>query len=129
MLSELIGRATGILNGGVLSVITAILGIILLISGPSMLIAFIKLRKRNLGPILDANGWAVNAKALINVAFGASLTQVAEIPLGSPRDLVDPFAEKKNRWPLVITILLLILYILYQLLPLYGSIKVWINSF
>ena len=37
-----------------------VVGLVLLISGPSMLIAFLKLRQRNLGPILDANGWAVN---------------------------------------------------------------------
>ncbi|MFS8083845.1 MAG: hypothetical protein ACMG51_10360, partial [Ginsengibacter sp.] len=38
-------------------------GVMLFISAPSMAIAWLKLRKRNLGPILDANGWAVNAKA------------------------------------------------------------------
>ena len=41
----------------------AFAGLLLLISGPSMIIAYMKLRKRNLGPILDANGWAVNARA------------------------------------------------------------------
>ena len=40
-----------------------------------MIIAWLKLRKRNLGPILDANGWAVNAKAKINMPFGGSLTR------------------------------------------------------
>jgi hypothetical protein len=45
-----------------------IVAIILLISMPSMLIAWLKLRKRNLGPILDANGWAVNARAKITVS-------------------------------------------------------------
>jgi hypothetical protein len=39
------------------------LGVILVISLPSVIIAALKLRKRNLGPILDGNGWAVNAKA------------------------------------------------------------------
>ncbi|MCB1127157.1 MAG: hypothetical protein KDM81_11705, partial [Verrucomicrobiae bacterium] len=43
-----------------------LVGIILVISGPSMLIAWLKLRKRNLGPILDANGWAINARARLN---------------------------------------------------------------
>ena len=52
-----------------------IVAIMLLISGPSMILAWLKLRKRNLGPILDANGWAVNAKAKINVPFGGSLTR------------------------------------------------------
>jgi hypothetical protein len=75
-----------------------ILGVILLISGPSMVIAYVKLRKRNLGPILDANGWAVNATAKINVPLGRSLTGVAKLPPGSQRDLVDPFAVKRKPW-------------------------------
>ena len=45
-----------------------------------MLIAWLKLRQRNLGPILDANGWAVNARAKINIPFGGSLTAVAALP-------------------------------------------------
>jgi hypothetical protein len=78
----------------------AIGGILLAISLPSMFLAFMKLRKRNLGPILDANGWAVNAKAKMNVPFGGSLTGVAMLPPGSQRDLADPFAEKKRPWKL-----------------------------
>jgi hypothetical protein len=64
--------------------------------------AWLQLRKRNLGPILDANGWAVNAKAKMNVPFGASLTQIAALPPGSERNLVDPFADKASPWPKVI---------------------------
>jgi hypothetical protein len=86
----------------------AILGILLAISLPSMLLAWLKLRKRNLGPILDANGWAVNAKAKINVPFGGSLTGVAALPPGSQRDLVDPFAEKKRPWALYITLAVIV---------------------
>jgi hypothetical protein len=82
----------------------AIAGLILAISLPSMLIAWLKLRKRNLGPILDANGWAVNAKAKVNVPFGGSLTGVAALPPGAQRDLVDPFAEKKRPWGFYITV-------------------------
>lgn len=81
----------------------AIAGIVFAISIPSMIIAWLKLRKRNLGPILDANGWAVNAKAKINVPFGASLTKDVVLPPGSLRDLVDPFAEKKRPWGLYAT--------------------------
>lgn len=73
-----------------------ILGLILLISGPSMFIAALKLRQRNLGPLLDANGWAVNAMAKINIPFGRSLTGVAHLPEGSDRDLRDPFPERSN---------------------------------
>jgi hypothetical protein len=85
-----------------------IIGIIAVISGPSLIIAWLKLRKRNLAPILDANGWAVNAKARINVPFGKSLTQVAKLPPGSKRDLLDPYAEKKRPWGFYIFIVILI---------------------
>jgi len=86
----------------------AILGILIAISLPSVIMAWLKLRKRNLGPILDANGWAVNTKAKINVPFGASLTKVAALPPGSKRDLVDPFAEKKKPWELFLALLIII---------------------
>ena len=93
------GIVSGFLNlKGLMPI--GVLAIILIISGPSMLLAWLKLRKRNLGPILDANGWAVNAKAKINVPFGASLNRVASLPPGAQRDLVDPFAEKKRPWRL-----------------------------
>jgi hypothetical protein len=77
-----------------------VVGIMLIVSGPSMLLAWLKLHRRNLGPILDANGWAVNAKARINVPFGASLTRVASLPAGAQRDLTDLFAEKHHPWKL-----------------------------
>ncbi|MBA3394335.1 MAG: hypothetical protein H0T89_16940 [Deltaproteobacteria bacterium] len=74
------------------------LAILLLISGPSMALAYLKLRRRNLGPILDANGWAINSRARINVAFGAAMTELAKLPKGSGRSLDDPFADKRVSW-------------------------------
>jgi hypothetical protein len=88
----------------------ALLAIIFTISTPSIIIAWLKLRKRNLGPILDANGWAVNARARINVPFGGSLTQVATLPANSVRSLDDPFAEKPNPWPKIITVLVILVF-------------------
>ncbi|MFT3842893.1 MAG: hypothetical protein QM723_38250 [Myxococcaceae bacterium] len=75
-----------------------LIGGLLLISGPSMAVAWLKLRQRNLGPLLDANGWAVNAVAKMNVPFGGSLTKEAKLPPGSSRQLHDPFAEKQRPW-------------------------------
>ena len=72
----------------------------LVISGPAMIMAYMTLRRRNLGPLLDANGWAVNTRARINVPFGASMTGVASLPAGASRSLSDPFAEKKRPWKL-----------------------------
>ena len=107
----------------------AIAGILLAISLPSMFLAYLKLRKRNLGPILDANGWAVNAKAKINVPFGGSLTGVAALPPGSQRDLVDPFAEKKRPWGLYITLAaILVLAICWYLGKLDGALPGSVRS-
>jgi hypothetical protein len=75
-----------------------VIALLLMISGPSMLLAWLKLRRRNLGPILDANGWAINSRARINVSFGAAMTELAAIPQGSKRLLSDPFADKTPPW-------------------------------
>jgi hypothetical protein len=48
--------------------------------------------------VLDANGWAVNARARINIPFGTSLTQMAKLPEGAQRALTDPYAEKQTPW-------------------------------
>ena len=101
-----------------------ILGIILLISGPAMFIAYLKLRKRNLGPILDANGWAINTVAKMNVPFGASLTDLPRLPAGSERSLEDPYAEKPSPWPKII-VFLIVLGLAYAALNRFGFINEW----
>jgi hypothetical protein len=83
-----------------------IVALLLAISMPSMLIAWLKLRQRNLGPILDANGWAINGRVRINVPFGASLTKVAKLPEGAKREVGDPYAEKPTRWWLWVLLLM-----------------------
>lgn len=85
-----------------------VLGLLFLISGPSMAVAWLKLKKRNLGPLLDANGWAINVQARVNVPLGKSLTQVAHLPPGAARNLVDPFAVKKRPLGLYLAVLTLI---------------------
>jgi len=85
-----------------------VIALVLLISLPSMVIAWLKLRQRNLGPILDANGWAVNAKAKINIPFGKSLTGVGKLPPNSSRDLIDPFEETNTRRNVIITLIVLL---------------------
>lgn len=90
--------------------ILAILGLMLVISGPSMFLAWTKLRKRNLAPVLNANGWAVNADVMVNVMFGSTLTQQAQFPM---LQLVDPLAKKGmpawKKWIIVVASVLVIL--------------------
>ena len=127
--------AIGALLGGLISGFISLgmwmpiglLGIILAISGPSMLVAWLKLRQRNLGPILDANGWAVNAKAKLNVPFGGALTDVAKLPAGAEYNPVDPYAEPSSPWPKVI-VFLIVLALAYAGLNKGGLIHKWTDG-
>jgi len=103
---------TGILKLAWWQIPIAVAVIILAISLPSVLLAWLKLRKRNLGPILDGNGWAVNARAKINIPFGTSLTAAARLPENAERSLADPFAEKKSSWKLYLVLAALLAAVL-----------------
>ena len=106
--------ATGIKNTPPHQLIFVILALMLIISGPSCFIAWMKLRKRNLGPILNANGWAINSKVLVNILFGGKLTTVAKYP---KMKLADPYDQKTPAWkiwlPTVLTILVITFLALY----------------
>ena len=107
--TAVVGYATGIIKLGPVAIVGAIIGVMLLISMPSMVLAYITLRKRNLGPILDANGWAINANAKINVAFGGTLTAVAKLPRGSIRSARDRYVDKGLPWKRVVVLLVFLL--------------------
>jgi hypothetical protein len=87
--------ATHVVHGGIWMMLGAVLGVLAVISGPSVLIAWLKLRQRTLGPILDANGWAINGRVKINVPFGEALTDLARLPPGSRRLPGDPYADRR----------------------------------
>ncbi len=94
----------------------AISGVILLISGPAMIMAYLKLRKRNLAPILDANGWAINANVIVNIQFGNLLTHLAALPHGAKINLNDPFTKQKRPfWPFALAGLFLIVLVFFLL--------------
>lgn len=84
-----------------------IVGLILIISVPSMFIAWAKLKQRNIAPILDASGWAVNGNVKINIPLGSMLTVTAVRPKGSKLDSFDPYRQKG--FPVKRTILALVL--------------------
>ena len=106
-----------------------ILGIMLLVSAPSMAIAWLKLRKRNLGPILDANGWAVNAKARMNVPFGGALTGVAALPPGATFGAADKYAEKPSAWPKVLAVAFVVWFIWAFLNDSQGRLYNWTENY
>ena len=82
------------------------LGLMMLISGPAMVLAWLKLRRRNIAPLLNANGWAVNAASKVSIPFGETLTDVAKYP---KLRLKDPYAKKgMSAWAKVLVTLLVL---------------------
>lgn len=110
-----ISMGVGLVGTALLAVITPFYNIFILlavlmlcISGPSMFIAWQKLRKRNLAPVLNANGWAINSNILVNTKFGATLTSLAKMPKavagGDPFSMKTPLWKKILRWLIALVI-------------------------
>ena len=97
----MIGSALAALAKGIFALswwqlLLSFVAILLLISGPAMVMAWMKLRRRNIAPILNANGWAINAAAKISIPFGETLTDMAKFPA---LKLPDPYKKKgMSRW-------------------------------
>ncbi len=116
--------AIGVALGSIGAMITSILGlfigmgvwmpigfvaVFLLISGPSMILAAIKLRRRDLSPLLNAEGWAINGSLKLNIPFGVTLSHLAQLPPNSIRTMNDPYAPKRKPWGLYIAALIVAL--------------------
>lgn len=92
----------------------ALVGIMLVISGPAMIMAWLKLRRRNIAPLLNANGWAINASSKISIPFGETLTDIAKFPT---LKLKDPYAKTGlapwKKWCIGLSSLILTLAVLW----------------
>ena len=116
----MIGTALASLASGLAALkwwqlILVFVGILLVISGPSMVMAWMKLRRRNLAPVLNANGWAVNADALISVLFGTTLTEQVKYPI-----VKDPLARKKQHMKPWQATIVTVVSLLLMTLAIYG---------
>ena len=105
-----------------------ILVVFLLISGPSMILAAIKLRKRDLSPILNAEGWAINGRLKLNLIFGAALSHLGNLPPNSIRMLNDPYAPKKKPWALYIVILIIVVAVVAWLSGWLDPVFAWLKG-
>lgn len=119
----MIGTALASLASGLAALkwwqlILVFVGILLVISGPSMVMAWMKLRRRNLAPVLNANGWAVNADALISVLFGTTLTEQVKYPI-----VKDPLARKKQHMKPWQATIVTVVSLLLMALAIYGVYK------
>ena len=111
----MIGTALASLFKGIFAlawwqVIAAFVGVMLVISGPAMVMAWMKLRRRNIAPLLNANGWAVNAASKISIPFGETLTDMARFP---KLKLKDPYAKKGlptwKKWVISLSVLVVVI--------------------
>jgi hypothetical protein len=73
-----------------------------------------KLRRRNIAPLLNANGWAMNASTRISIPFGETLTNIAKFPT---LNLTDPYAKKGipawKKWVISLSSLAVVLVVLW----------------
>ena len=115
----MIGSALASLAKGIFAltwwqVILAFVGVLLIISGPAMIMAWMKLRRRNIAPLLNANGWAVNASSKISIPFGETLTDIARFP---KMKLKDPYAKKGlapwKKWLISVSGLIVLIAVLW----------------
>ena len=99
------------------TVLSVLLGIMLIFGGPIILISLIKLFNRNLSRFFEANGNAINMKMRLSLKMGRFFTFVPKVPFSMmvmPEYFCNTFAEKQrgmNFW-LKLTIWLLVLLLL-----------------
>ena len=124
-----LGIAVGLVGsavGGLVSVISGlplwkillgILGVILAVSGPSVILTYFRLRGRDLAPILNASGWAVNGRIRMTMKLSQEFTREAVLPPGARRRLTDPYADRRlgRNLALVAIGLLIAIVILWRL--------------
>ncbi len=114
-----IGIALGIIGSAIGGLITALKGIsfwygvlgalalILVVSGPSVILAWFKLRARDFAPVLNACGWAINKKMRMPMRLSRVFTHEAVVPEGSSIDMEDPYVEK-HFWRNLLIVFLLV---------------------
>ena len=116
-----LGIAVGLISTAIAGVVGAIAGlplwkialglvaILLMVSGPSMILTWFKLRARDVAPILNACGWAINRRLRLSLKLGRLFTTEAAIPANAERQLTDPFADDNSVRNRIITILVLVI--------------------
>jgi hypothetical protein len=115
-----LGIAVGLISTAIGGMVSAIAGmplwksavglvaILLLISGPSMIVTWFKLRARDVAPILNACGWAINRRLRLSLKLGRIFTTEAVLPANAERQLTDPFADDNSVRNRIVAILILV---------------------
>ena len=83
------------------AILVGVLVAVLLVMIPISLVAFIKLRRRELSAILEGSGWAINARMRLTRKQGRSFTERPSYPKGAKG--VHPM-----RWGLLIAVVVVL---------------------
>ena len=78
-------------------VLMALLGLAMVVLLPSIFAGFVKIRKRNMGGLLEASGWAVNVHMRLNMKMGRLFTHTPHLPKDARkerRDIVGKFVKE-----------------------------------
>ncbi len=108
-------------------ILVALLGVATAILLPGIIAGFSKIRKRDMSVLLEAAGWAVNARMRLNSTLGRLFTHIPRLPKGSHKerkDLVAQFVKQFGYVPrgskrltmLVLIIVLMIIGLIILLL-------------
>ena len=81
----------------------AVVAVILAVSLPSVILTWFKLRRRDLGAILNAGGWAANRPLRFSQGLAAEFTRLATLPPGAYAAR-DPYA--RTPWGKIFAVLL-----------------------
>nr|MCR4952873.1 hypothetical protein [Treponema sp.] len=111
-IAGVVGTIVGIITKTWWMPFVCIIGLMLIISLPSMILAYLKLRQRNIAPILDASGWAINGNAKISTLLGKSLTNLPHRPARMFISTKDPFATKKFPWKRLLLLVIILALII-----------------
>ncbi len=81
----------------IIYVIITLLGITAIIIIPSIIMGFLRLRRRNMSVVLEASGWAINTPMRLTVKLGRIFTRKAFFPKDAykiRKDIIERFARK-----------------------------------
>ena len=115
-------------------VLGVLLGVIAIILLPGMIIGFIKIRKRDMSVILEASGWAVNARMRLNAILGQLFTHLPPLPKGAQkrrRDVIKETVKKFgysslcSRKLTVAVLITLLIFTLILFLNTFTPLEIW----
>jgi hypothetical protein len=76
-----------------LKLIGGVAGLVLAVAGISALLGWLKLRRRDMGLLFEASGWAINTEMKITRRLGVTFTRTPGFPDGTRVDRLDVLAE------------------------------------